>query len=259
MKTFVLGDPHGAYKALLQCFERSKFNYEEDELIVLGDVCDGWTQIKECVDELLKIKNLIYILGNHDYWFYDWIKHDDRELAWISQGGWNTLKSYEFKKPPEEHIKLLENSNIYVEDDERSMVFCHGGFNPSIPIENQRPHDILWDRDLIRFAKKIESRERCRAYDTKTSFSKPTITKYKEIFVGHTTTAALTKDKGPAHYCNVWDLDTGAGWGGCLTMMDIDSKEYWQSDPTSDLYKDEKGRMDINLEDKDVQLWLDGK
>ena len=39
MKTFVIGDIHGAYKALLQCFERSGFDYEKDHLIVLGDVC----------------------------------------------------------------------------------------------------------------------------------------------------------------------------------------------------------------------------
>jgi len=35
----------------------------------------------------------------------------------------------------------------------------------------------------------------------------------------------------------VWDLDTGAGWSGKLTiMMDIDTKEYWQSELSKDLY-----------------------
>lgn len=33
-----MGDIHGAYKALQQCLERSKFNYENDKLIQLGDV-----------------------------------------------------------------------------------------------------------------------------------------------------------------------------------------------------------------------------
>ena len=28
MKTFVIGDIHGGYKALVQCLERSKFDYE---------------------------------------------------------------------------------------------------------------------------------------------------------------------------------------------------------------------------------------
>ncbi len=32
MKTFAIGDIHGAYKAMIQCFERSKFDYKKDRL-----------------------------------------------------------------------------------------------------------------------------------------------------------------------------------------------------------------------------------
>lgn len=66
MKTYVLGDPHGGFKALKQCLKRCKFNYKKDTLICLGDIVDGWTESKQCVDELLKIKNLILVIGNHD-------------------------------------------------------------------------------------------------------------------------------------------------------------------------------------------------
>ena len=52
MRTFAIGDIHGAYKALVQCFERSGFDYENDRLIVLGDVCDGYPEVKQCIDEL---------------------------------------------------------------------------------------------------------------------------------------------------------------------------------------------------------------
>ena len=41
MRTFVMGDIHGAYNALLQCLKRSGFDYENDQLIQLGDVADG--------------------------------------------------------------------------------------------------------------------------------------------------------------------------------------------------------------------------
>jgi serine/threonine protein phosphatase 1 len=41
MRTFAIGDIHGAYKAMMQCFERSGFDYKKDHLIVMGDVCDG--------------------------------------------------------------------------------------------------------------------------------------------------------------------------------------------------------------------------
>jgi serine/threonine protein phosphatase 1 len=43
-KRLCMGDIHGNYKALMQCLERSNFNYEEDTLIQLGDVCDGHSQ-----------------------------------------------------------------------------------------------------------------------------------------------------------------------------------------------------------------------
>ena len=59
--------------------------------------------------------------------------------------------------------------------------------------------------------------------------------RYKDIFVGHTATE-LNNTLQPIHACNVWNIDTGAGWSGKLTAMDVDSKECWQSDLTPDLY-----------------------
>jgi serine/threonine protein phosphatase 1 len=42
--------------------------------------------------------------------------------------------------------------------------------------------------------------------------------------------------------CNVWDMDTGAAFSGRITVMDIDTKRYWQSDLVEDLYPGEAGR-----------------
>jgi len=33
----------------------------------------------------------------------------------------------------------------------------------------------------------------------------------------------------PRHYCNVWMIDTGAGVGGVLTIMDVATKQFWQA------------------------------
>ena len=62
-RTFVIGDIHGACRALRQCLERSSFDYTNDILISLGDVADGWPETKDAIDELLKVKNLVYLLG----------------------------------------------------------------------------------------------------------------------------------------------------------------------------------------------------
>ena len=42
--------------------------------------------------------------------------------------------------------------------------------------------------------------------------------------------------------CNVGNLDTGAAFTGKLSLMDINTKEFWQSDPVWKLYPGEKGR-----------------
>ena len=63
MRTIVIGDIHGTYKALLQCFERSGFNRIKDRLIVIGDVCDGYPDVRQCIDEFLKVKHCGHWIG----------------------------------------------------------------------------------------------------------------------------------------------------------------------------------------------------
>jgi len=49
----------------------------------------------------------------------------------------------------------------------------------------------------------------------------------------------------PVHSCEVWLMDTGAGWYGKLSMMNIDTKKIFQSDPVPDLYPKYTGRSRI--------------
>ena len=87
MKTFVIGDIHGAHQSLLQCLKLSKFDKNKDRLICLGDVCDRNSQVKECIDELLTIPNCVYILGNHDAWSLEWAIEGKTPQEWLDQGG----------------------------------------------------------------------------------------------------------------------------------------------------------------------------
>ncbi|MEM7039998.1 MAG: metallophosphoesterase, partial [Bacteroidota bacterium] len=68
MRTFVLGDLHGAHRALEQVLERAAFDVERDCLITIGDIIDGWPEAPECVETLLQIQHRIDIRGNHDIW-----------------------------------------------------------------------------------------------------------------------------------------------------------------------------------------------
>lgn len=220
MRTLVLGDLHGNYKGLKQCFERAQFDYEKDMLISLGDVVDGYPQVRECVDELLKIKNFMLIIGNHDKWFLEWATMD-REISWRTQGGQATFNSY----VPKEHIDFFKNAYACHVDD-KNRLFVHGGIDPNqTDIEKQKLDVLMWDRRLIQTARKKEYRN-----------SKTKLGGFEEIIVGHTSTTYTCDSTEPQKFCNVWMLDTGGGWEGKLTLMDVDTKEYWQSDMATDLY-----------------------
>jgi serine/threonine protein phosphatase 1 len=234
--TFVMGDIHGAHKALLQCLERSGFNKEKDELIVLGDTADGWHEVKQCFDELLTCKHLIYVIGNHDKWFLEWAMTDAQPWVWVSQGGNQTMRSYgnDYRTVPPSHVELLKNANLMYLDEENRL-FVHGGINLDRPFDQQKADFVMWDRDLLQRAYK---RQRRSPIDPSLKVTED----YKEIFVGHTTTQLYHNATIPLQFCNLWDLDTGAGWSGKLTMMNVDTKQYWQSDHCYELYPDEKGR-----------------
>src|SRR5678809_1079728 len=117
-RTFVLGDIHGAYHALRQCLERSAFDRSLDKLIFLGDVCDGWPQTKECISELLTIPHLTCLLGNHDVWFLDWMRHGTGEDIWLMQGGQASVDSYR-DGIPADHIAFLSRALEYWEENNK--------------------------------------------------------------------------------------------------------------------------------------------
>ncbi len=225
-RQFVVGDIHGAFKALLQCFDKAGFSYDDDQLICLGDVCDGWPQVRESIDELLKIKNRIFIKGIHDQWALLWMVSGDSPDIWLVQGGIATVLSYP-DGVPDEHIQFLSDALLYYEND--GNLFVHGGFDPTRKIDHQ-PHDILlWDRTLIVSAWKKRNKG-------------VRLTDYKTVFVGHTPTFNFINTK-PIKACEIWLLDTGAGWsGGCLTMMNVETGVYYQSEVVDSLYPGYVGR-----------------
>jgi serine/threonine protein phosphatase 1 len=65
------------------------------------------------------------------------------------------------------------------------------------------------------------------------------VTPFNEIFIGHTSTTNWSTDK-PMNAVNIHNLDTGAGHEGKLTIMDIHSREFWQSDPVGTLYPEKR-------------------
>jgi len=217
-KTFVIGDIHGSYRALLQCLKNAQFNYANDTLICLGDVTDGWPETRQSVDELLKIDHLIYVLGNHDFWTLDWMETGYADEIWLTQGGQATVDSYG-ENIPESHRQLFNRALPYYISD--NNLFVHAGIDPQKALENQTIQTFLWDRNLVRMAKALHASDQASV-----------ITQFNEVYVGHTPIL----HPQPVKYCEVWMMDTGAGWSGTLSMMDINSYEVFNSDPVPGLY-----------------------
>jgi len=248
MRTFILGDVHGAHKALIQCLERSGFDKDTDTLVSLGDIVDGWSEVYECVETLLGIKNRIDIKGNHDEWAQIMFKTGTH--PGLHHGGKSTLESYikycgEPKRVDGEiewnitqsHIDFFNNQKMYHVDSEKN-IFVHGGFNRHYTLEEnfKAMEDIFcWDRDL--FLQALSSK----------SASSPTLKlKVKEphnnIYIGHTPTLNWSVNQ-PIFAPPVINIDTGAGFrGGRLTIMNLETHEYFQSDDVETLYPNEKGR-----------------
>jgi serine/threonine protein phosphatase 1 len=213
MKTYVIGDIHGRIEALREVLASSKFDYANDRLILLGDIVDGGYNTYEVVEELLKIKHIIFVIGNHDIWFMNHIQTGWAGQIWLTQGGLNTLKSYNPHFPlAKTHQEFFNKAQPYYIQDK--MLFIHGGFDArhGKKVEDCNLQFLTWDRDLIEYA--MEGNR---------------IPGYEWIFVGHTTTQSYSYDLKPIRFNNLYMLDCGAGWTGKLCIMNILTKEYWLS------------------------------
>ncbi len=214
MRRFVLGDVHGRILALKEVLKNSKFDYKKDKLIILGDVVDGGYNTYMVIEELLKIKNKILILGNHDFWFMNHIDSDWAEYVWLSQGGKNTIDSYKragfnYNNFPVTHQDFFNKGKYYHIED--NMLFVHGGFDVSKGVKHSSNYTLTWDRRLIEFARLFK------------------IPKYNKVFVGHTSVQIYDNKLIPLKFNNLWMMDCGAGWSGKLAIMNIDTEEYWLS------------------------------
>jgi len=244
-RTIVIGDIHGTLLALQDVIAKVHLQ-KEDTLIFLGDYVDGYPQSVDTIRyimDLSKDYDVICIKGNHDVFLEKYLKTGLPPYGWHTNGGKTTHKAFAgyLKKYPEEYDKMLsfiESLHIYYIDAHNNL-FIHGGFDHTRSLyENKQFYgeEIFYnDRDLVQMAWSKENSKH------KSTDFIVTQQMFKEIFVGHTTTEIYDKKEyKPLNFLNLWMLDTGAGWAGKVTAMDINTKEYWQSEFTSEYYPDWK-------------------
>jgi serine/threonine protein phosphatase 1 len=239
-RTLVIGDIHGGFKALIQVLDRAKVT-SQDQLIFLGDYVDGWSETPELLSYLIQLKeerDCIFIRGNHDDLVLDWFKTGNSNPKWLQHGGDSTMKAYETVNPTLKnlHQRFLENlTNYHI--DSQNRLFLHAGFaNMHGPASEFHANTVYWDRTLWEMA---------LAMDTSLTPSDNTypdrLKLFNEIYIGHTPTTRIGETK-PMNLANLWNIDTGAAFKGPISLVDIESKQVWQSDPVHELYPQETGR-----------------
>ncbi|MGK7313235.1 MAG: metallophosphoesterase [Candidatus Longimicrobiales bacterium M2_2A_002] len=246
-RTLVLGDVHGAFRALEQVFERAGVDPSRDRLISLGDLCDRWPEVDKCFDLILEVEDRTVVLGNHDEWTADWAIRREVNPWWFEYGGAETYASYARRAGadtprgrddilaladavPDSHKALLRAMVPYHIEDGR--LFTHAGWDPGTPPERQTARDLRLSRELWTRALLIEMGLEREGEGDEGGAAPSSLTGFAEVYLGHTPTDWIE----PRPVLEIWNLDQGAGWDGVLTLMDVETKEYWQSDPVRELY-----------------------
>lgn len=239
-RTLVIGDIHGALKALIQVMDRAKVT-PEDTLIFLGDYVDGWSQTPELINYLIELKTMhtcVFLRGNHDDLCYRWLKYGESNETWLFHGGQTTVDSYAkiSMNIRNIHKHFFENlANYYI--DQQNRLFVHAGFTNQNGVKDEYFEKMLyWDRSLWEMVLAMDQN-----LEKGNIFYPKRLTRYHEIFIGHTALSRIG-EAIPKNVANVWNLDTGAAHKNPLTLMDVETKQFWQSDPVCQMYPDEKGR-----------------
>ncbi|WP_340066344.1 metallophosphoesterase family protein [Ascidiimonas aurantiaca] len=239
-RKLVIGDIHGGFKALQQVLERAKVS-PDDLLIFLGDYVDGWSESPQVLSFLMDLNTrqpCIFLKGNHDALCYEWLTRGESNTKWLIHGGQSTIDAYQDIPEAERqhHINFLNTLKNYYLDEERKL-YVHAGFTNLHGVSQEYfPEMFYWDRSLW---------ETALALDPLISVNDDRYPRrflhYKEIYIGHTPVTRIGKSI-PVNAANVWNVDTGAAYRNPLTILDTQTKQFWQSDPVYTFYPNEKGR-----------------
>lgn len=209
-RTFVIGDIHGCYDALLELFYAISPDLEEDRIILLGDYIDRGPDAKKVVSFIIRLMEqapgrIIPLLGNHEQAFLAALAGEGRDF-YLRMGGDQTLLSYGIKPPftgpiagriPISHLHFFDELLLFWEDDE--YIYVHAGLQPGLHLSQQSPSWCCWAREQFLASDYDFGKTVVFAH---TPFDTPLVTKKR---IG---------------------IDTGAVYGGRLTCLVLPDKTF---------------------------------
>ncbi len=211
-KIFAIGDIHGCLGKLQSLIQNIEVDPENDTVVFIGDYIDRGSAGREVVDYVIGLKaeykNVVCLLGNHEYMFLRYLDGLDEEM-YLSNGGSATLFAYAISfsetpkerkaRIPREHLIFFESLIAHYETN--NYFFVHAGLQPGLILSQQTIHDMLWVRHEF--------------IDTDYDFG-------KMVVFGHTPLSY------PLIMPNKIGIDTGAVFGGKLTCVELPAVKIYQ-------------------------------
>jgi serine/threonine protein phosphatase 1 len=209
-KIFAIGDIHGYLNKLEALMRKIHPDPDRDELVFLGDYVDRGPNSKEVVEMVLEIKKSFprttCLMGNHEFTLLDYLTYRKDPWTFFLNGGIETIHSYDLtgddieSKIPAEHIAFFNSLRPYYETEH--YIFVHAGLKEGVPLHEQTLDDLVWIRREF-----IESKE---------DFG-------KLVIFGH------TPFPKPLVHPNKIGIDTGAGYGGTLTCLELPDRVFYST------------------------------
>lgn len=217
MKRYAISDIHGNAYAFLKLLDH--VDPDPEEMVIVGDLCnrglDTWGVFEE-TSQLID-EGATVVMGNHDLWFQQTVsgKFPMQNFHSEQVGGITTSKSIELatkRHGPDVVGKTISNiyNNMVMYHEEDDYIFVHAGLDPRVPYMNMQKAGILMmGCDDWKKAAEIH------CYDQYVVFGHtPTWNIHREITEEEPTVWMSHRAKKIA-------IDTGAGFGRRLTMVDL--------------------------------------
>ena len=210
-RTIAIGDIHGHAAALGGLLDLLA-PQEHDQLVFLGDYIDHGPDSKRVIDCLLALQQacqVVTLMGNHEEIALAALTRASALQAWLEPGfgGQATLGSYgpeaSIADLPPAHVAFLRGLHRFHETE--SHFFMHANYAPNWQLADHDSRTAMW-----------LSLEDC----PQPHYSG------KVAIVGHT-------PQGDGRILDLGYLkciDTGCGYGGWLTALDVGSGQLWQVD-----------------------------
>lgn len=171
IRLYAIGDVHGRVDLLEKMHAAIRanimvHNVRDWRIIHLGDYVDRGPDSKGVLDFLvksLKDQRVLALAGNHDVGFLEFLQRPEKDGLFALYGGRETAQSYGVKADfssqwlarhaagelitamPNSHVELLTKLTFSMSFGD--FFFCHAGIKPGVPLDEQKPHSLIWIRD----------------------------------------------------------------------------------------------------------------